>query len=526
MEQYSYKSSAFRINISRQDRNNAWDVVVDNRLNGAGVQLKKMGKELGLEEVKFFSVRLILPLIWNDASEHAAISQFLTLNAFEKIEMSASHFTQVFVVDETRGYTQGIINAHRFFAKLLVQDALGRQYRPYIFDIAEGRRGLTLEKAFHELLGVFREDSDRKDSQINLEDIEGLCRICHPWEFNPKVKDELNSQINAYYNSSNYAHRKLASFSQYYLNGPLLQTLRLRQSFDSLNLPQYRNVSELIEDAIARREGFSFIRIGEGEGAFASYRRYMEDKSRRNELFGVIGKDIYSIWFKKNIAELALDEYAGLRCAYSNAIRTADYLGIPSEARIVYEYSQLEQDLVRYGYSRGYVGVREVMLDAYDLLKMESKRPTVIGDCDVARAMYNWQDAQSSLEVILPKVLYGLDRLHIISCHPQLAAALRSFLCIDEVNSILIPPEKGRLSASNMAEGDHLEDHFRAISRKCASMQGQVVLVAAGFLGKIYCSLIKEAGGVAIDIGSLADYWAGYSTRAKTVTRTISPFCL
>jgi len=41
------------------------------------------------------------------------------------------------------------------------------------------------------------------------------------------------------------------------------------------------------------------------------------------------------------------------------------------------------------------------------------------------------------------------------------------------------------------------------------SAEGKVVLVAAGYLGKHYCNVAKEAGGVAIDIGSIFDGWCG-----------------
>jgi hypothetical protein len=39
-------------------------------------------------------------------------------------------------------------------------------------------------------------------------------------------------------------------------------------------------------------------------------------------------------------------------------------------------------------------------------------------------------------------------------------------------------------------------------------------LVAAGILGKIYCDVIRAAGGVAVDIGHVADLWAGRETRS------------
>jgi hypothetical protein len=40
-----------------------------------------------------------------------------------------------------------------------------------------------------------------------------------------------------------------------------------------------------------------------------------------------------------------------------------------------------------------------------------------------------------------------------------------------------------------------------------------VFLVAAGILGASYCNRIKQLGGIAINIGSVADVWAGVVTR-------------
>lgn len=38
---------------------------------------------------------------------------------------------------------------------------------------------------------------------------------------------------------------------------------------------------------------------------------------------------------------------------------------------------------------------------------------------------------------------------------------------------------------------------------------GQLVLVSAGILGKIYCDAIRQRGGVAVDIGSVIDISSG-----------------
>jgi hypothetical protein len=43
---------------------------------------------------------------------------------------------------------------------------------------------------------------------------------------------------------------------------------------------------------------------------------------------------------------------------------------------------------------------------------------------------------------------------------------------------------------------------------------GDLWLVGAGVLGKVYCADIKRAGGVALDIGSVFDGWAGVKSRS------------
>ena len=42
---------------------------------------------------------------------------------------------------------------------------------------------------------------------------------------------------------------------------------------------------------------------------------------------------------------------------------------------------------------------------------------------------------------------------------------------------------------------------------------GELVLVGAGVLGKAYCAWVRRAGGVALDIGSLFDGFAGVGSR-------------
>ena len=44
-------------------------------------------------------------------------------------------------------------------------------------------------------------------------------------------------------------------------------------------------------------------------------------------------------------------------------------------------------------------------------------------------------------------------------------------------------------------------------------LRGTLVLVGAGFLGKLYCQAAKNSGAVAVDFGSAFDILAGVVTR-------------
>lgn len=79
-----------------------------------------------------------------------------------------------------------------------------------------------------------------------------------------------------------------------------------------------------------------------------------------------------------------------------------------------------------------------------------------------------------------------------------------------------VPGEKGHqhLLSNDAILGEHWPQRFVEIMEQLTEpLNGRLYLVAAGILGKLYCNQIKCAGGIAIDIGSLADGWMGHRTR-------------
>lgn len=81
-------------------------------------------------------------------------------------------------------------------------------------------------------------------------------------------------------------------------------------------------------------------------------------------------------------------------------------------------------------------------------------------------------------------------------------------------------PEEAHTSGQR---NDHFE-RFPEIRHQIwtASRPGVLVLVGAGVLGKIYCDVAKEAGAVAVDIGSIFDGLAGVESRSYLTKQLIS----
>lgn len=111
------------------------------------------------------------------------------------------------------------------------------------------------------------------------------------------------------------------------------------------------------------------------------------------------------------------------------------------------------------------------------------------------------------------KSLEGCDALFAITCRDtsRLEKSLGR-----TVNRIIIPAEN-RFADSKTDGKKHFPERFNEIECEISRSikPGVVVLVGAGILGKIYCAMVKDAGGIAIDVGSLMDAIADLNTRGS-----------
>jgi hypothetical protein len=320
-----------------------------------------------------------------------------------------------------------------------------------------------------------------------------------------------------------YARKRAASFLQYHAQQPVAAQLK-RAAELSVGALDGKTLAERIRWALTSSSPLSVIRVGEGEGCFLGYERYQQDRTGTNEVLGICAKDIFRIWFDRNIHECPAAELNATRRLFRDALDEADVIGAPTPARVAYEYSRFVEEVPRLGFSRGYVGVAEILRALDTEVSSGRLRGKLFTDCDIARPLYRWQSWTDSLAVTLPKLLRGRSAITLVTCHDTLAPALTRSLELKNVRTLRIPPERGRVQKDGHLAGDHFQDHFGRICESLKSSPGALVLVAAGFLGKHYCTVAKRAGAVAIDIGSLADYWAGVRTRQSDMWALPSPF--
>jgi hypothetical protein len=239
---------------------------------------------------------------------------------------------------------------------------------------------------------------------------------------------------------------------------------------------------------------------GGGVGVFVGGRR----AGRRGPLdemeVQAVGRFIWSIWFGQDISAVDPGQLDALEHAFDRAIGDAGLLGLPLAQR-------LAADDVHFGYC--------AMLE-WHIAQLPPREGRLF--CDASANI-----ALNAADPVLERLLGGLDFLGVVSPHPDLAERLQRRLGIETVRSYDIPGE-GRLQRPRDAldRGRHFPEFYdELMAGLTVPRQGAVFLVAGGLLGKIYCDRIRNLGGIALDIGALADAWMGINSRGLSLDATM-----
>jgi hypothetical protein len=256
----------------------------------------------------------------------------------------------------------------------------------------------------------------------------------------------------------------------------------------------------VFETALRQKQPFLAIRLGDGEAygfpklAELNDNQHAEDRRIR---------EIH--WWGRTITP----ELSERICqGYDDAVNTADLIGIPSSFRLLRDLDAVGASLLSTRTPRGIVSV---------IRTIAAKCET--GQIDTAKVRFTderfHQALFSSLDALAPCIA-SATKVIIVSCYS--ASLIRSRISLpDTFEAVLIPPHTMTVGISDYPNPDDilpeiiypLLDDLRAITTP-----GSLVLVAAGFAGKLFLKAAKDSGGVALDIGATLDYWMGIKTRS------------
>ena len=248
-----------------------------------------------------------------------------------------------------------------------------------------------------------------------------------------------------------------------------------------------RFVSE-VRAKLAAGTPWSMIRVGDAESNALAYApefaRHFDNDAAEREM----------VWWGRTLAPAPR---AALAARVLAAMQGADALGVPTLERLLRDVRLERRDFL--SPTRAGRGLRTVMRAVED---GTLKRPLTIS-AHIQHDLEKWD---------LYKALFdGVDGIVAVSCHARLSEVMKLSL------NIVVPPRHASLASFGLREmGPKIlpEVLDATIAQLPDDLSGRLVIVGAGYAGKVIIHEAKKRGAVALDLGSILDYWVGAATRS------------
>ena len=229
----------------------------------------------------------------------------------------------------------------------------------------------------------------------------------------------------------------------------------------------------LIKEALQKKKGFSVIRLGDGEGRLLSWPHKLSWEHMMYRL---------TYWFGKQDYEQ--EQIYEIKAALIEAAQRADILGV---------YRGFERN----AHWREPLNFSE-----------ETEAPGL--SYQYENNLHRLLNDSGSLDRILKLYAKRNDNqvCWTITCRDVSHKFRKPY---PPMQTLFVEEEAVQRNRPN----EHLAQHNHILSQiEGTCRPGQLWLVGAGVLGKIYVDRVKLCGGVGIDIGSIFDLWAGKKTRS------------
>ena len=241
----------------------------------------------------------------------------------------------------------------------------------------------------------------------------------------------------------------------------------------------------------------SLIRVGDAESNALTYAdefaRYAPGDSAEREV----------VWWGRAIDDGARAALAG---RVLDAMRNADVLGVPTLERILRDLKPDRREFL--GNTRAGRGIRTV-LRALDKGGALARPRALMISAHIQHDLGEWD--------LYRDLFDGLRDIVAVSCHAGLADAFHKRFNATIVQNIVVPPRHASLASFGMTEmGPKIlpEVLDETVAQLPADLAGRMVIVGAGYAGKVIVQEARKRGAVALDLGSVLDYWIGANTRS------------
>ena len=279
--------------------------------------------------------------------------------------------------------------------------------------------------------------------------------------------------------------------------GKYLSTWKKQNTFNALeklesssNYIRFNKVHDLILNSMKEKVGFSLIRLGDGEGAFLT--KSITDELEFKSLYNYSRTDRARVWIGDEAEHMDI-HYLNQLLKIKHILNESDVLGIPYKSWLEHEF--------RIGSMCGIMSLSNIINSGIGISKFVCTQ-------QIHRDLYD--------SGLLGSLIRQTSEIGLISCHRDLAANMMKVFNLSNIEYYFVSGEKGHKEhlPDGAINGKHYPDQFNTINCSISRpLNGKLFLVAAGILGKFYCHTIKKMGGVAVDIGSIADGWMECDTR-------------
>lgn len=263
------------------------------------------------------------------------------------------------------------------------------------------------------------------------------------------------------------------------------------------NTYRFRDVRGLVEDvnaALAEGRGYSMIRLNDGEGSIIHLG--IGDEARYRELYTRSRREFHHWWFGHE-DRLYDPDFLQAEKDINDSILNASCLGadVTEHLRVRYMQGDVRNIPCLFNIVRKLEAIRDERPGAAERM----------GLTDPVINQFLLFDGE------LERLLQSQNRIGLVSCHAALPGALQNKFGLSEV---LFHKTPGEAAITQGVEPEPFAVwHGRIKDEVSRAVPGVLYLVAAGVMSKIYCDLIKRAGGVALDVGSVVDIWMRTPTR-------------